>query len=652
MSQADVATLRLLCGANPSLRIRSAAIPLIFDVNGDRRFSAASMLELLLVCGVEEEAAMTTLQIAIKGGSHNIDIVERLVAADGRLVGHAFNRVMALSNMRHKEGLLRHLLDKGISQETLDQALVAESRRIVETDDVASIRLLLAYGASVNVDSGEALVRVATAGHVPLVKLLLSAQDAPSQATATNAFRSLFHVANLRRLSSSIATSKDTDRTVNGQVCGQLLVIAKALLAIGVDQNAVDVALQCVLDLESGLIEIDALVEYLLSHHADINAADGRSFVLAARRNSMLFAKLLVYRPNFRTLVPSLIDSSIEEEDLLHLIKICLEHGCTADELDFSHPSSLIRAVQKFPRNVPLVTLLLAHGCNPDASISYVIDPAAGEESIHLLLWALLQQQKAVSNAVIVALLQAGASATRIAPVSETVPIAVAASEGRADVVTSLLEHGADASIRDKSDRSALFYASSSSVTSIVETLAPHSQKNDGSLHEAARMLQIENVSMLIGSGHTPCFASRLHGGRDALGEFCLNTELSNGIQRSKARRLLRLLLDNGARPNFKARNERSAVILALDNARDPLGVTEVLVETEVWEQLNDDKHMFYDAKKGLWYSPLSYVEHFPCPARAKYRQQLLGESSPSCYDDSEIEQLGWSFANLTATRT
>ena len=408
------------------------------------------------------------------------------------------------------------------------------------------------------------------------------------------------------------------------------------MLATGVDQDAIDVALQCILDIGGGLIDVDALVDCLLSYHADVNAANGRSFVLAARRSRTLFTKLLLYRPNFRTLVPCLIDSSFEEEDLLCLIKLCLEHGCTADDLDSSHLPSLILAVQKYPRSASLVKLLLAHGCNPDASVSQVVDVAAGEESIHVLLWALLQRQKVVSNAVIITLLQAGASATRVAPISEVAPIAVAASEGRADIVTCLLEHGAEASIRDKSDRSALFYASSSSVTSIVQTLAPHAQKDDGSLHEAARALQLDNVSTLIVCGHAPRFASRLHGGRDALGEFCFRAELSNSIQRSKARRLLRLLLDNGARPMFKARNERSAIILALDNVRDPLVVTETLLETEVWEQLNDDKHMFHDAKTGLWYSPLSYVEHVPSPARAKYKQELLGESSPHSFDDPE----------------
>ena len=110
--------------------------------------------------------------------------------------------------------------------------------------------------------------------------------------------------------------------------------------------------------------------------------------------------------------------------------------------------------------------------------------------------------------------------------------------------------------------------------------------------------------------------------------------------QRTKIRHLVRLFLDSGANPKFKARNERSAVVLALDNPHSALEVTEALLyvppeyrpqifanqihsESEVWEDLNDEKHMFRD-DAGLWYSPLKYVELVPAPSRSKHRKELL----------------------------
>lgn len=646
VSQADVTTLRLLCSAGPSTKNKSSAIPLIFGTNGSRHSSTVAMLELLLMGGVEEGSAMQALNTAIKGGLNNLDIVERLIVADARLIGHAFDCAISLSNAQQKEGILKFLLSKGISQETLDQALLAESRQIATTNNKAVIQLLIQHDASISHNNGEAFINCTTTIDASLVNLLLNSWDTPPRDTITAAFRSLFATPNLRRLHTPVTEADrasdarrslnissagpahntlSTNRSVNGVVSGDCLEIANELLSRGVDQNAIDLALRTVLDPENGLNDVDLIVDLLLSHRADVNTANGSCFVFAARHNLVLFTKLLAYQPNFTTLVPSLINSSLGEETLLQCIESCFNHGCTADDLDLSHPPSLILAVQKYPRSESLAKLLLTHGCNPDASVSGVIDSESGEESMQALLWALAQPQKLVSSPVIHALLQAGASATRTTPVSETAAIALAAREGRSDIVKTLLDHGVDASIRDKWDRSALFYASSASNTSVVEILASHAMINDGSLHEAARSLQLDAAALLIKSGHTPNFPSRLHEGRNPLGEMCLNVELTTSTQRSKARRLLRLLLDNGARPDFKARNERSAVILALDNPYNPLKVTDALLETEIWEQLNDERHMYCDAK-GIWYSPLSYVEHVASPARAPQRQGLFGK--------------------------
>lgn len=130
--------------------------------------------------------------------------------------------------------------------------------------------------------------------------------------------------------------------------------------------------------------------------------------------------------------------------------------------------------------------------------------------------------------------------------------------------------------IRDAS--SALFYASSTSVTPVVQALTPHALPNDGSLHEAARCLQLDIASILVAQGHSPNYPSSLHEGRSALGELCLHAEVVNNAQRTKLRRLIRLFLDHGANPKFKARNERSVVLLALDNPYSALAVTEALL--------------------------------------------------------------------------
>ncbi|KAK7183810.1 hypothetical protein DPSP01_004434 [Paraphaeosphaeria sporulosa] len=659
VSQANLPILRLLCGAEVSTHSKSASLPLVFDTNGARQSTTFAMLELLLAGGVEEVPATHALEIAVKGGANNLDIVERLIAADARLISCAFQIAISLSSVSQKEAILKVLLDKGISQETLDQALITEIQHFRDTSDPTIAQMLLQHGASINYNGGDAFVASAATGNSSLVKLLLSGKDTPWQPTVTAAFRALFDPANLRGLDRTVPGPASVDRTVhalgrkdltittlgNGPASGGYVEVADQLLPLGVDRNAIDIALRAVLDPENGFDAINPIVDRLLAHHADVNAANGACFVFAAKRSPELFAMLLKYQPNFATLLPSLIDSDLEEDILLSLMDECFSHGCTADDLDLSHPASLVLVIQKYPRSEALVKTLLTHGCNPEASLSGVMNSAAGEEAIPALLWALAQPQKRVSTSVIIALLEAGASPTRVAPVSEVAPISLAAREGRSDIVEVLLKHGADASIRDKWDRSALFYASSSSGTSVVEKLAPQALKNDGSLHEAARSLQLDAVALLLKAAHDPNFPSRHHGGRNALGELCLNVEITNSSQRSRARQVLRLLLDSGANPSFKARNERSAVILALDNAHDPLKITETLLETEVWEQLNDEKHLFRDGQ-GLWYSPYSYVERIPSPARTAQKQHLLDllrdkGVTPTFYSETEDQPQG-----------
>ncbi|KAL1606732.1 hypothetical protein SLS60_004139 [Paraconiothyrium brasiliense] len=659
VSQADLPIVRLLCGAKVSTQSKSACLPLIFDTKGSRRPATIAMLELLVAGGVEEGAATQALEIAVRGGSPNLDVIERLIAADPRLLSQAFQFATSLSSVPHKEAILKSLLGRGISQETLDRALITEIRQLKGTDESAIAQLLLQHGASINYNGGAAFVASAATGNSLLVKLLLTGRDSPWQPTVTSAFQSLFDPANLRRLNPAAPSRTSVGNIVvalrqeaphthsadNERSSGDYVEVAEQLLNLGVDQNAVDLALRAVLDPENGLHATESIVDRLLNHRADVNAANGVCFVFAARRNSTLFARLLEFRPNFTALLPSLISSGLDEGILLELIEACFSHGCTADDLDLSHPTSLILAVQKYPRSEALIQKLLNHGCNPEASLSGVIDTKVGEEAIPALLWALAQPQKRVSSSVIITLLQAGASCTRVAPVSDIAPIALAAREGRADIVKVLLERGADASIRDKQDRSALFYAGGSSNTSVVETLAPHALKNDGSIHEAARSLQLDVVALLIKASHDVNFPSRHHGGRNALGELCLNVEINNSSQRSRTRQVLRLLLDNGANPTFKARNERSTVHLALDNAHNPLTIAETLLETEIWEQLNDEKHMFRD-EKGLWYSPYSYVERMPSPARKAQKQDLLDllrdkGCAPRFYSENEDQPLG-----------
>jgi ankyrin repeat protein len=613
-AHADLALLQLLCKSSPSSQSTSAALPHTFATNGRRHPTTLPMMRVLLSNGIEESHASEALRTAVNGGPENLDIIKCLLDADARLLGIAFQYATGLENTHQKAQILRSLLERGIRQDVLDDALATETHHVVSNHDSTVLELLLEHGASVNHKNGEPLAVGVTSGSSVITRLLLNGKEKPSRSTVTKAFRALF---------------KDSSQHYVTAQSGDQSSILSELLQRGVDQPAIDFALRSALDDAYPRNDVESLVDLFLQYRANVNTADGICFVFAARRNDTnTLAKLLAHEPDFNAIVPTMISSKLEEGILIRVLQLFFDHGLTADELEhgghksFKKPA-LVLTLQEYPRSEPLVRLLLTNGCNPDITTYSTVDASINDESVTALVWALTQPQKMVSSSVISALLDSGASSTKSAAISEISPIAIAAREGRQDIVQALLQHGADPSVRDKWNRSALFYASSSSVASMVETLSGYALKDDGSLHEAARSLQLEVATILVKQGHKPNFPSRLHGGRNALGELCLNANVTNGSQRTKARQIIRLFLDNGGNPKFKARNERSAVVLALDNPHSSFEVTEALLETEVWEDLNDEKHMFRD-ERGLWYSPLKYVELVPSPSRAGNKSGLI----------------------------
>ncbi|KAL1652810.1 hypothetical protein SLS61_004793 [Didymella pomorum] len=610
VAQADEGTVRQLCAHAPTPSSVSPALPLVFTSGGQRHSKTLPLLDILLGRGIESGPALQALHIAVEGGPENFDIVQRLLAADSTLLGSALEQTIALKDPEKKKPLMDALLKLGIPKEALDKALTTETQYAARTKDLSTTTVLVRQGAPV---SGNALGTAVQFLDTSLTKLLLSGKRQPSRSDVTKAFRTLFLERTLQ------------DAAVDANV---ILSMAQMLLHCGAEQPAVDAALRVTLGSANGLLCAGALVDLLLQHHANVNSADGVCFLLAAQKHDhTLYKKLLLHQPNFSLVISALLSSKISDRVVVSLINLCFKHGCTSDGLDFvsfgdRKLSVLVMAMQNYPRNAPLLRSLLDHGWNPEVTIRETIEPTRGEETISALLWALLQPQKRISDSVVHELLDAGASATRPSPTSDITPLSVAARESRSDIVQALLDRGADPSARDKWVRSALFYASSRSAISIVRTLAPKALKNDGSLHEAARCLQIDSVSVLIQHGHSANYPSRLHEGRTPLGELCLHAEADSGQQRSRVRQLIRLLLDHGADSLFKVRNEKSSVLLALDNPHGALDVTEALLETEVWETINDEKHTYLAS--GLTYSPLSYVEHVPAPHRTAIKSQLI----------------------------
>jgi ankyrin repeat protein len=142
------------------------------------------------------------------------------------------------------------------------------------------------------------------------------------------------------------------------------------------------------------------------------------------------------------------------------------------------------------------------------------------------------------------------ASATFQAARSGLTPIALAAREGREEVVADLIQRDVDTSVIDTLDRTPLFYACGTPIAGIVSRLVLENvPKNEGSLHEAASNLHVDHVVLLLAHGHDPEFPSPHHGGRSALGEVCMNAnDILSPEGRNRLRKMIRLLLDHKVR--------------------------------------------------------------------------------------------------------
>lgn len=182
----------------------------------------------------------------------------------------------------------------------------------------------------------------------------------------------------------------------------------------------------------------------------------------------------------------------------------------------------------------------------------------------------------------------------------------------RQDVARLLLLAGAEVDVTDALRNSPLSMASAIggdlAVAMMSNLLAAGASKNDGSLHNAARELNIQAMRVLVEYGHDPDFPSPIHGGRSALAELCLHTTDSAQMTPSKEKameRAIEFLLQSGTDITIQSEG-KSILLLALESA-DPLTITRVLLRAALWKDINKPFNQYNDGKYTM--GPTMYVE-------------------------------------------
>ncbi|KAI0458749.1 hypothetical protein F5B21DRAFT_404819 [Xylaria acuta] len=402
------------------------------------------------------------------------------------------------------------------------------------------------------------------------------------------------------------------------------LKIATSLLEKGAKGDGVGSALVAVLKQHNAAPQsvIVPFVDLLLKHGADVNYNHGEALQLAvAQGNTELLAILLNEKPNAETLTsafPRIFDVSVPEDKVHELLTLFSEYRDGDSQLDvmLEHPGSepvVIRALSQYPRSIKILETLLDIGFYYDQMTTHeVIDDLEENEPVNLLMWALLQPQKKISTGIINLLIERGSKVNFETAVSHVTPLMLAIRTRRQDVAKLLLLAGAEVDVTDALGNSPLSMASAIggdlAVAMMSNLLAAGASKNDGSLHNATRELNIQAMQVLVEYGHDPDFPSPLHCGRTALAELCLHTSDSVQMTTSKEKameRAIEFLLQSGTDITIQSEG-KSILLLALESA-DALTTTKVLLRAALWKDINKPFNQYNDGK--YTYSPTMYVQ-------------------------------------------
>lgn len=192
-----------------------------------------------------------------------------------------------------------------------------------------------------------------------------------------------------------------------------------------------------------------------------------------------------------------------------------------------------------------------------------------------------------------------------------------------------LISLGANIAAVDSDGKSPLFHATAKADSIAIHLLLEERvPANDGSLHEAARLLELGAVAMLLEQDHDPDYSSDLHDGRTALGELCSQAILESGHDVAAANKTMRLLIEACADLTFRAKG-KTVLHLALENRR-PIEITRALLRfPEVYKDIRSDAETFlYQDSAGRYMSPDVYLHQcIDCEDQTKAELSRLLQS-------------------------
>lgn len=178
-------------------------------------------------------------------------------------------------------------------------------------------------------------------------------------------------------------------------------------------------------------------------------------------------------------------------------------------------------------------------------------------------------------------------------------------------MVKLLLIEGAEVDVLDYMGRTPLSMATEMegevAVQIMASILAAEPCRDDGSLHNAARELNLGAVKVLVQAGHDPDFPSPLHDGRSALGEVCLRaaTEAEMSPERERlTQKVMAFLIDVGSDLTICFNGKPLLHLCFISLA--PVATTRALLKAGMWKHINKPFNRCTD--EHYTYSPTMYI--------------------------------------------
>ncbi|KAH0491681.1 hypothetical protein TgHK011_003098 [Trichoderma gracile] len=638
----SVEVLKVLLGTD--MQVHNATLEEGFQAATEVRdlSKRAMIFELLLGKGFRGELVDAQLETAARYGKDGQAILRVLLVAGADPNYTNGEAVVAATRSAFVENLelLLGLWDEGDSQKkvsspTLIRALkacwslnrdtryhiigdlmkadlpVAEDLHIALNDAVNEedpeerlVKLLLDYGASPSANGCKTLVDAVQKSLSSVLALLLDVEI--PQHDIDMAFNNSFKADNF-----------DAWFTRSG------LETAQMLLTKGAKGDALSEALAQVMKRANSNTELaDDFFDVLTSHGPNVNYQNGEPLRLAASQANVEWThRLLACHPSTETLTFAfhcIFDTALSQDEVLELFQMFAEHHEGDVRLDVMATRAgsmpvLGKAISQYPRSSTILTMLLDAGYYYDQSMLYKLhEEIEEEEEMTLLTWAIAQPQKKVSSNLIQLLVERGAKVNVATKLSGTTPLMLAVRERRPDIVKLLLLEGADVDAMDFLGRTPMAMVShlgGDVAIKIMSTLlAAEPSKDDGSLHNAARDLNLTAVTVLIEAGHDPDFPSPLHNGRSALGEVCLHGADGEEMTPERERRMQKVMtfLVEKANCDLTIKLEGKSMLYLCFESADPVSTTRAFLKSGMWRFVNKPFNQYAD--EAFVYSPTMYV--------------------------------------------